>query len=110
MEDPPRARCTGFNPSPAKASETFGAQSSGSHSGDDKTSDTAALDGKGDTALLAARNGDQGVNPVPEMVDADKAGGSRLLTGPTGFTPSMASHRPPGNRQPTYTQDEVLPE
>ena len=28
-------------------------------------------------------------NPVPEMVDADRANGSRLLTGPTGFANSM---------------------
>ena len=27
-------------------------------------------------------------DPVPEMVDADRADGSRLLTGPTGFVDS----------------------
>lgn len=30
------------------------------------------------------------VSPVPEMVDADRANGSRLLTGPTGLVESMA--------------------
>ncbi len=31
------------------------------------------------------------VSPVPEMVDADRAQGSRLLTGPTGLVDSLVA-------------------
>jgi hypothetical protein len=40
------------------------------------------------------------VSPVPEMVDADRTEGSRLLTGPTGLAESMAEAVREFNRKP----------